>query len=122
MESGNGSKVSCSPDSFQNLIFLLFFQTFPPLVKPNPIPRRSSRASSDVKEERDVKASRVPHSKENCGKAAVPLDHVHMADLHTPSAESSVQPLLSESEADSAGECPRKLVRKCQWECVHVLE
>ncbi|XP_076448107.1 uncharacterized protein LOC143284881 isoform X2 [Babylonia areolata] len=83
---------------------------FPPVVKPAAVPRRSCRASADVKEERDIKPAKLPHCKEPVKAAAqenVPDLDVH----HGPTMESSSHP-VSETEADSTGESHRKLTRE----------
>ena len=62
-----------------------------------------------MKEERDVKPSKTSHSKESAGKAVAVQEDIHVVDVQSSAAESSAQP-VSESETDTPGECPRKLV------------
>ena len=101
-----------SPRSFrmtENNVALSWQSVSPP-VRPALIPRRSSRAASDTKEERDyIKPARTSHSKEPTGKTVVVQDEDSLVDVQFSSAECSAQP-MSESEADATGECPKKLV------------
>lgn len=81
------------------------------MVKPAPISRRSSRAASDGKEDRESKPAKQidPHYTEDMA--------VHVASNHQESVQemmspSDAVPASAEADIDSGGECPRKLVRK----------
>ncbi|KAK7102035.1 inactive histone-lysine N-methyltransferase 2E-like isoform X2 [Littorina saxatilis] len=81
----------------------------PPVCQPaktSSIPRRSSRAASDAKEERDVKPSRTSVNKEPVAKSAPVQEDIQVIDVQ--SSDPSAAGHASESEAESAGECPKK--------------
>ncbi|KAL8575489.1 hypothetical protein ACOMHN_013040 [Nucella lapillus] len=85
---------------------------FPSLFKFAGVPRRSSRASTDVKEERDVKPLKLPQCKETTVKVSSDQESIPDVDVfHSSTTEASAH-LTGDTEVDSSGESHRKPTRE----------